>query len=367
MPVSAPQPTQKGPEFNDQHKFGRFAQYLFRASGNAEMAYDIASRRGDSPVVGMFGAQVGPAGAKAMGEDLISTGGALITPYVARDVIPILESEAVFLDGVTEVPFESGSYSQAYGDTGPTVTWGGESENISDTTITTGQLQMSAKKAAMVIAVSNELLQDSSGAGAALVQQTMARKMGAELDAKFLRSDGTANTPTGIKTLITSAGNSAAITTPDSVASINTDMHKCVGFPEDDKVPSANPAWFMAARTRRALSKQLTSTSTPVWPQVLEGKFLDAPIRVSHEIPTNLSGSNSEVYYSNQGHILYGRQMSGFEVHVAPYAAYYNSAAGGVLSGLSRQETAFLMVVRVDISDSYRGKSGGLLTGVTWT
>jgi hypothetical protein len=144
-------------------------------------------------------------------------------------------------------------------------------------------------------------------------------------------------------------------------------MHDCLGFPSDDKVPPKNPVWFMAGRTQRALSRQLTSSSAPVWPQVQEGRFLGAPIRVTEAVPTNLSGSNSEVYYSNQGHILYGRQMSGFEVHVAPYAAYYNSTTGGVLSGLSRQETAFLMVVRVDIADSYRGKSGGLLTGVTWT
>lgn len=350
-------------KFDDRAMFGRMVQYLARAGNNHFVAQDMAHRAGDEKVAAAMGG-------KAMGEDLMSTGGAMVAPTFAEEIIESLQPASVFLEaGPQIVPMPNGNYSQSYADSGPTSYFQGESQNVNDSTITTGLLQMSAKTQLTIVPVSNQLLQDGGARSQMAVQREIERAMGARRDVGCFNDDGTQNKPLGIRRIITGASNSKDAGS-FSVAQATQDLIDCMGYPEDDNVIEDKPTWFMAPRTRRKLMASLTSNGLPVWPELSAGQLYGYPVKVcsnSDAIPiADGSGSDeSYIYFVNMGHVLYG-QASSLELAVVPYAAYYNATAAAVVSGLSRLETVVLAVERWDVAMSRRGYEGGLLTAVKW-
>ena len=357
-PQPPPAPTQEpSVELPAKTAFGRYCRYALMAR-SAAGGFDIATKAGDKAVLGMF--------EKAQGIDSLTTGGAMVAPNYVDDLIPLLVSESVFQRaGPEEVDMPGGTYVQPYEDTGPTVSSAGESEAVNETSITYGEISMTAKKLVAYTTISEEMMMDVRNADMK-VQNTLLRKLGETMDNLIFNGSGVSNEPVGLKLQITGASNNFAADAVISLNTVNDDLKTLIGKAEDADIPVNKPTFFMSHRSKRYLAFLLTSNGQKVFPEMSTGKLIDAPFFATNQIPnTGGAGSDeSEVYHLNVGNILLGT-TGPVAVDIVPYATYLNSS-GTMVSGFSRGEHGIRVAMRWDMIDKFRGKSGGVATGVKW-
>lgn len=129
-----------------------------------------------------------------------TTGGALVAPPIQGELIELLRNNEVFM--------QAGSRMIAMPPSGRIVFprqtaagaafWVGESQQITDSTPTTGDLVLSSKKLGVIVKIPNELFRYSSVSVEMFVREDIARVMALRMDKSFLESPGSTLEPKGI-------------------------------------------------------------------------------------------------------------------------------------------------------------------------
>ena len=139
---------------------------------------------------------------KALSEGTTTAGGYLVPVEHSNKLIELLMSAAAIrAAGATVIPMSSDILQIPSQTGGATTYWVAENAQITASDQTWGQVQLQAKKLAALTKLSSELFEDSDPQIEKLVMADLARVLALEEDAKYLRGDGTSNTPTGLENI----------------------------------------------------------------------------------------------------------------------------------------------------------------------
>jgi len=323
--------------------------------------------------------------ARALGTAVLGSGGALVGPTDAGPLLDFLHPMAVVRAlGASVLPMPSGTMSTPYLDTGSTASYVGENSGANESSPTDALLVFTRKILQGVIAISKELARESSYAVDIFLRRHLAARMAAREDLAFIRGDGTAHTPRGMKYWAEQIGAAESATgeahsfdrtesgAPD-VFEITATALKAMRLPIDENVPADRPGWIMKPRTAFGLmSKRGATSEQEVFPEVRGGTFYGAPYRMSTQIPQNLAGdaagngtgNKTELYYAHFGSLAIAESMA-LEVEAYDGGAYKDSS-GNIASGITNREVVIAAAQGHDFGALYRGKEVVIVTSIDW-
>jgi HK97 family phage major capsid protein len=337
----------------------------------ARMIRALAFGRGDSErakyfVQRAFNDDLGDEIHKALNASELSAGGALIVPEYAAEIIELLRSRTVVrAAGARTMPMNNGALTIRKQTVGSTASYVGESQDIGITQPETGQIDMTSKKLAAIVPISNDLLQFTAGPSAdEFVRDDLVMEISIREDRAFLRDDGTQHTPRGMRHWATPANILASAgTTSDN---IEEDFKDLINALENADVRLIRPAWFMHPSRKNHLRNLRDANGNLIYPEIRgpAPTLYGWPVLVTTSIPANLGvgGDESEIYFADMVDAIIAEVM-GLEIVVDASASYVE--AGNLQSAFSRDETLIRAISKHDFALRHR-ESVAVKSDVTW-
>ena len=303
---------------------------------------------------------------KALQAGDFTAGGALVPPEFAQEIIEQLRARTVIrAAGARTLPMNNGTLTIRKQTGTITSAYVGESQNITKTEPTTGQIVLTAKKLAAIVPISNDLLTYAPGDLAdEFVRDDLVMQIAVREDLAFIRDTGVSDTPRGIRYWAQAAN--VTSTNGTSSANIESDFKDLIQDLEGNNVRMINPVWLMAPRSKNHLMTLRDGNGNLVYPEVRDANptVHGFPIFVTNNIPTNLgSGSDeTEVYLVDMADVIIG-EVGALEIAVDPSAAYHDGSS--VVSAFSRDETVIRAITRHDLAVRHN-ESVALKSDVAW-
>jgi HK97 family phage major capsid protein len=268
-----------------------------------------------------------------------ASGGYLLAENVSREVIEALQARTVLrrmgamvLPQAEEVPLVLPLISAS-----STGTYLGEGSNITATSPTLGNLRLTARKLAAIVAISNDLLRGTSGAADMVVRNDLLTSLAVTEDSAFIRGDGAGAGPRGLR-YWAPAANLLNMTSPVTVASVEADISALMLALLNANVRMLNPGWIMAPRTRVYLENLRDAVGAKVFPELQQGRLRGYPVAETTSIPITLgAGNESEVYFVDFADCAI-LQIVGLLVEASTTAAYVDENSN-VVSAFSTDRT----------------------------
>lgn len=349
-------------------RYARYVRATTLARLEQEPAEVIAKRWGDDWLAeDIAKARV----QKALAAQTFASGGALVPDEYLGEIIELLRSRAV-VRGMNPriMPMRSGSMTMPKQTGAGTAAYIGENSNATKSEQTFGQIQLTAKKLAALTPVSNDLLRESDPAADMIVRDDLVAVMGLREDLAFIRGDGTANTPKGIRNWAATANVNARTQagSASTTTEINNDLHKAIRLVKAANVPILNAGWLMSTRTASYLASLRESGLWMYKDEMSSGKLLGYPFMESNQIPEtlNVSGAGTndetEVYFVEFSQFVIGDTMS-LSIETFPGGTYHDGSA--LVSGISQDQTVIRTISLHDCALRH-DKAAAVITAVDW-
>lgn len=337
-------------------KMAQMVRLLAMSQGNQQVAADMAAKGG-------YGSDV----AMALSTVTAGAGGVLVPENFATSVIESLRPKSVIRRlGATSIPLNNGNMTlpRIMGNT--TVSYVGTEQDIPVTDMTFADMKLSAKKAAAIVPIANDLL---AYAGVnprvdAIVVGDLQTSMALSEDLHFLRSDGAGNKPKGLLYWALAANKVAAPAAP-TLAQADAFLSGLMLRMEMANVDMSSCGWVMAPRTIRWLGSLRDGNGNKAFPEIEGGRLKGYPVALTTQIPVNLGagGDASEIYFGNFADMFIGEDM---QLTVAySTEASYKDGAGNVISSFQRDQTLVRVIAKHDFAPRHV-ESIVVATGVTW-
>ena len=319
---------------------------------------------------------------RALGTTTLGSGAGFVQPELASEIVDFLHPMAVVRSsGVSTLPLSSGQLSMPYINTAATASYVGENSGPNATEPKEGRLNLSRKILAAIVPASKELLAESSYSVDEFLRMHLARVLAAREDLAFIRGDGTADTPRGMKYWagLSSGGGSAHVfnrtlaTGAVTIDTITADALKAMRLVEDSNVPMVNAGWILPVREVYGLmSKRNATTQMEIWPELRSGTWYGFPFKKTTQIPKNLAGdasgtgtgNKSEVYFAAFSHLVIA-ESEGLEINAFDGGAYKDSS-GNVQSGITNREVVIQATAKHDFGATFRGDEVCCIESVDW-
>lgn len=323
--------------------------------GKGEMAgrwvRALAAGKGDPERAARYAKQVwrDEALSKQLAESFLADGGAIVPDEYMAELIELLRAQAVVRQlGATTVNMASGSMTIPKQTGASTARYIGENTNIPASQPTFGQIQLSAKKLAALVPISNDLLRDSSPSADQIVRDDLVAVMALREDLAFIRGDGTNDTPKGL--LHWSDPTHVFNAQSDSLDHITEDAAKAIRLIEEANVPMLRMGWIFTPRTKWYLMALRDLNGNLVFePELRQGTWFGIPFRTTTQIPNNLGGGGdeSEIYLADFSQAIIGENLS-LSIDVSSEASWWD---GGNLRGaFSEDQTVIRAIARHDFA-----------------
>lgn len=275
-------------------------------------------------------------------------GGFLVPEEQSRELVQYLRQMAKIRPVARIVPI-SGTMVMPVQTAGVAAAYIGESVDDNAQDLSFGQRRLVARKLRALVAVSNDLLRNSSPEADTIVRDDLAGGLAEAEDLAFIRATGVGDSPKGMRYwAASSAVNNGTGTT---AAAIEVDLiNMAQRLATAMKGQMRTPRWFMPSRSFYKLYGLRDSTSgNLLFPEVREAtpRLLGYPISVADQIPVNLgSGTSTEIYLVDTSEMIIGEEM-GISVAVSDVASYKDS--GGTLqSAFSLDQTVLRAISKHD-------------------
>ena len=234
---------------------------------------------------------------KAMSAGSGASGGFLLNDDQAFDIIELLRPVSVMRRiGALEIEIPRGSLRTPRIDVGVTAGYVAENQAIPAKDLTTGAVNLSAKKLATLVVLSNELLEfgkdiDVDG----IVLTDMLAAMGQEEDDKFLFGIGAVAAPIGI-TVAVDAANKFDANSTVNLTNVTTDLRTAEEKLLSANVPMGRPVWIISPRTRLFLRDiRDTEDRGPFKDEINNRRTINGiPFFETNNVPNNLGGGGDE-------------------------------------------------------------------------
>jgi HK97 family phage major capsid protein len=285
--------------------------------------------------------------AKALEAGDEAAGGFLIRDEMSNALIELLyPASVVRAAGARVVPLSSGTLTMPKVTAGVSGQWIGEGENIPLTEPSFGQIQMTAKKYAALTPLSNDLLRRDSIQADQFVRDDFVRDIALAEDVAFIRGDGTAGQPKGMRYWALAAGvNDDGGDTLDLATKSLVGMIKRMG---ENNIPMSTPHWFMDWGSWAFLTTLRDGNGNQAYKAEMDNKTLfSMPYSITSQIPRNLGGSSdsSELYLADMSEMIIGDTMN-VTIDASDTAAYHDGS--NVIASFSKDQTVIRAIVEVD-------------------
>ena len=342
-------------------KAARFARAVIAGRGSPDAAIKFAKDTLKDDVI-----------VKALQESDFESGGALIPEQMAAEFIALLREESTVLALNPNIaPMPGGNLTLRKATAGATAYWVGESEVITASQQSTGQVTLTSHTIAVLVPVTNKLLRHSDAVGFdsdALILDDMMGATIEEVDTTLLRSPGSNARPKGLLYHV-AASNKFAITHAAAAATleeITADLATVQRLVEEAKIRVRRPGWIFAPRTKWHLYTIRDGNGNYAFKdEIGRGELFGSPFKSTSLVPRNLGGTSdeSEVYFADFARLIIGRE-GGMRTDTFDGGAY--SVSGSVVSGISQDETVMRLMMEIDQQVRYDGYEIGVLTEVDW-
>lgn len=304
---------------------------------------------------------------KALAASDAVSGGFLVPPQYSQEIIEFLRPASVVRRlGPLSIPMPTGTMRLPKVTQGATAGYIGENTNAPKTQQTFGQVQLTYKKLAALVPISNDLLRQSSPGADAIVRDDVVRGMAQAENTAFLRGDGTNGSPKGLLNWALPGaiinGNATA-----SLANITTDMGYLIVNLMNNNIPMTRPVWIWSPRTWNYLMTiQTTNGVFPFRDELMRGTFWGWPYGTTTAVPINLNtlsrGSESEVYLADFADAALGESLN-LVVDASQEAAY--SDGTNIVAAFSQDQTVIRAIQEHDFV-MRRQESVAILQGVIY-
>jgi HK97 family phage major capsid protein len=261
-----------------------------------------------------------PSNLKALGLVPSSAGGFLTQTEQSNELIDLLLARSIFMRGgdanrlVDLYPMASDTMTVPVHSSGGTAYWTAENSSITTSQDTFAQRTLVAKKLAMLIPISNELLADSSIAVEAKIREAMVRIMYNAVDKAILAGAGINGEPTGLR-------NTPGITITDinGVPTYDNLIDAIERLEAADVELDDSVAWVFRPREKATFRKmentegQLIFTQAPTINTAATGgdpsELVGYPYIASNNVQLGLgdnSASESDIYLARWSDVIVG-------------------------------------------------------------
>lgn len=306
---------------------------------------------------------------KALSASDFSAGGAMVGVETAADMIELLRPATVVRAAGPQIRrMNQGTLEITKHTAGSTGSYVGENQTGGSSQPTTGMLTLSRKKLKVEIPFSNDLLRFSQQDSAAFVRQDAIDGLAVREDAAFIRDDGVAFTPRGMRFWVPAANVTDVSGDTDNLATISGRLRDLEVLLRAADVRMLRPHWFFSSRTWGRLTEIRTGSAADqayaFRDEMRTGTLNGIPWSVSNQIPENLGGGGdeSEIYLVDMADAIIGDAME-INLDVFPGGAYHDGTA--VRSGISRDQTVLRAILQHDFGMRHDA-SVAILSGVTY-
>lgn len=337
-------------------KMAQMVRLLVAAQGNQHQAAQMAKEGGFPGDVHMALSTVTP-----------GAGGVLVPQNMSAEVIESLRPASVVRDlGAVSLPLNNGNMTLPRINSNTSVSYIGSETDIPLTDMSFADLKLSAKKAAAIVPISNDLLA-FSGANPRvdqMVSNDLIVSMGLSQDLHFIRADGTGNLPKGLRYWALPA-NVVAAPAGTTLADIDLYLGGLMLRLEAANANMARCGWVMAPRTIRWLGSLRDGNGNKAYPEIEQRMLKGYPFRLTTQIPTNLgAGSNeSEIYFADFADCYIGEEQ-GLVISFSQEASY-KDGNGDMVSAFQRDQTLVRVIAKHDFGPRHV-ESIAVGTAVTW-
>lgn len=305
---------------------------------------------------------------KALEASTETSGGVLVQEQVSTDFIDLLTPRAVVRSfGTVVLPMDSGGMTVPKLTAASTAYYIGENRDATKSQQSFGTKRLTARKLAVLVPLSNDLLRRGGPRVAQIVRNDALRSAGLKEDVSFIRSIGTEFTPKGLRyqaaaaNVLTQTGGGTY-----DLDSVTGDLGMMILALEEANVGFSNPGWIMSPRTAMFLMTLRDSLGQYAFrAEMLTGKLWGWPFKKTTQIPNTLgSSSESEIYLADFDDVVIGDTMK-IEVAVSTEASYKDEL-GDMQSAFSLDQTVMRVLMEHDIVLRH-DESVCILQGVQWT
>jgi len=342
------------PEAQKGAMAGRFMRAVAAGQGDQEKAARFAKKAygSDDHVV------------KALEASDLAAGGILVPTEYSTDIIELLRERAVVRStGPRIVPMETGSVQIPKITGGATASYVGESQNIDPTEPTFGSINLTWKKLAAIIPMSNDLLRLNAISADGIVRDDAVSALAIREDQAFIRGDGTEFTPKGLYNW-TPAANKFNATASFDLDKVTGDISTAILKMRNGLSRMISPYWMWSPRTEMYLMQVRDSNGNFAFrDEMAGGRFWGFPFVSTTTIPDTLgSGDKSEIYLFDTADVILG-EVNRLEVSASDVAAYYDGSA--VQAAFSKDQTVLRVLAHHDLGVRHE-ESLVVIEGVDW-
>lgn len=335
---------------------GSMVKAFYHAGGNAMLAAQWAEKNlGESHPV-----------TKALNTSTAAAGGALVPEDFANQVIELLRPATVVrASGPIVIPMPRGTMRMGKQTAGVTGSYGAEGSKIPTQQPTVGDIVATFKKLTVKVPISNDWLRYSSPATDGLVQNDIVLGLARTEDLAFIRGDGTADWPRGLRYIVPTANQVASNGTP-TLTTVDTELSAAILALETANVPMMNPGWIFHPRIKQYLLTLKNSNGFYVYrDEMVNNKTLRGyPFRTTTQVPVNLgAGTATEVYLADWSQALIFDALA-LSLGMSQDASYYD-ADGNLRNAFERDETLIRAIAEHDFHMRH-DEAVAVITGVVW-
>ncbi|MCB6184280.1 phage major capsid protein [Leeia sp. TBRC 13508] len=337
-------------------KVARMAVALAAAGGNSHVAAKIAADRGYGDDVSM-----------ALSTTTPGAGGILIPQSLSSEVIEVLRPKAVVRRlGARTVPLVNGKMTIPRVQGGAVVGYVGADDEAAATGLDFGDLELSSKTLNALVPIGNDLLRvaGTNQSVDQIVIGDLTSAIAAREDKAFIRDNGTANLPKGLRSWVLPA-NTFVANAVVNLANIDADLNKAILRLENSDVALVSPGWVMSPTTYRFLDSLRDGNGNKVYPELEAGLLKGYPVGRTTQVPSNLGASSdeSEVYFADFAEAYIGEDL-GMTIDYSKDAAYKDSQ-GNMVSAFQKNQTLIRVMTKHDFGLRH-AESVSVITGVKW-
>jgi len=286
---------------------------------------------------------------KALAATDATAGGFIVPEEMAAEIIELLRPASVIMRMNPQiVSMDSGVLRLPRITAGASATYIAENSNMTATEPTFGQVVASAKKLAALVPVSNDLIRRRN-ASTSIVRDDLVAALAEKSDSAFIRSDGTAGEPKGLRYWAPAAN---LLTVNASVVTENVigDLGNMVVQLMNNDTRMLRVGWLMAPRTWNALMTMTTSQGGMVLRDEMQaGRLFGFPFAVTTNIPINLAvtgTAESELYLVDFADVVVAESTS-LVLDASTEAAYHDGS--NVVAAFSLDQLVVRAIMEHDL------------------
>lgn len=292
---------------------------------------------------------------KALMTSIQEQGGALVPAGDVQELIELLTPRTVMRSaGALVVPMPDGTLPWPKITAGATAAYIGEGAAQNAQRLTLGMMNLVWKKLRALMPLTQELVRMSSPAADTVVRNDLVRALAQGEDRAFIRADGTAAQPKGLRYWAKTANVIPSAAADDgsvpTIGEVETDLRKMMNALLAADVGMGNPRWLMAPRTALFLEFLRDATGFKAFPEVSGDRLLRYPMLVSNNVPSDLAGAGtetlSELYLFDADDAIIA-ESSTLEVSISNEASFHDES-GNVVSAFDQDLTIVKAIARHD-------------------